>query len=713
VKIKIAFHFACFLLFACLLTSASGNAQTIAYRQNDLASDLAGLAHNLSPSLQNPWGMAFQPGQPFFIANSSNGRALSIDAAGGAGLLGFVVPNIAGTAPGTPAGIAADPNSFFGRPDLRTPFILVTEEGGIYEWGPDAQGNFPPQATLVFNDSRNGAVFKGVVLLNSSETAPAVAVTDFHGGFIEAFLPGLNPVALPGTFTDPNLPTGYAPFGIQTIGNQVFVTFALQDAAKRNPIFGGGNGIVSIFDTEGNFVRRFATGGTLDAPWGITKASASFGPFSNDILIGNVGDGTINAFDPATGNFAGQVLNGDGDAIINQGLHALTFRSDGFGDPNTLYLTAAIGHGVDGVFAAITPGFTSVTRVNAPTTADNTTARITATVAADAGNSGNPSGTIVFQDSSAVLGTIPLANGTATLDTVLSGVRIHHILALYSGDSHFLPGSSRADVQVTGPATRLTLIAPATATPGSSLILTANITSAGGIPTGQIVFLDGNTTLGTAALDDNGSATVRIASPAAGPHSLTASYAGDGKFAGSNSSAVTLTVASPDFSLSTAPLSAMVAAGQSTQFMLTITPAGGFANNVTFSCAPLTGITCSFNPATVTPANGAASTSLTVTTSANISRYGLVPPKLIGPESCLAALALFAILVLRSGNLRMARPPLLAATAVLAIVGLSLTLGGCGGYGSATPSNRGTALVNIVAQSGAISHTTTVSVTVQ
>jgi hypothetical protein len=102
VKIKIAFHFASFLLFACLLTAASGSAQTIAYRQNDLASDLPGLAHNLSPSLQNPWGMAFQPGQPFFTANSSNGRALSIDAAGGAGFLGFVVPNIAGTARALP-----------------------------------------------------------------------------------------------------------------------------------------------------------------------------------------------------------------------------------------------------------------------------------------------------------------------------------------------------------------------------------------------------------------------------------------------------------------------------------------------------------------------------------------------------------------------------------------------------------------------------------
>jgi uncharacterized protein (TIGR03118 family) len=107
------------------------------------------------------------------------------------------------------------------------PFILVTDEGTIFIWGPDARGDLPEEATLVVNNASRSAVYKAVAILNSSLTAPALAVTDFRGGFIDTFLPGFAPVALPGSFTDPNLPVGYAPFGIQVIGRQVFVTYAV------------------------------------------------------------------------------------------------------------------------------------------------------------------------------------------------------------------------------------------------------------------------------------------------------------------------------------------------------------------------------------------------------------------------------------------------------------------------------------------------------
>jgi hypothetical protein len=158
------------------------------------------------------------------------------------------------------------------------------------------------------------------------------------------------------------------------------------------------------------------------------------------------------------------------------------------------------------------------------------------------------------------------------------------------------------------------------AAPGSTITLTANINSPSGVPTGQIVFLDGNTSLGTSLLDGTGVATRRINTLAAGTHTLTASYHGDGKFGTSTSAGVTLDIANPDFSVGAAPPSASDIAGQSTQFILTVTPVGGFAGNVTLSCAPVTRITCSFSPATLTPANGAASTRLTVTTSAAVSR---------------------------------------------------------------------------------------------
>jgi uncharacterized protein (TIGR03118 family) len=712
VKHKIALCVVWCFLVGSLFGATNATAQTIGYRQTNLASNLPNVANNVTPALVNPWGIGFLSGQAFFIADNKVGRVTVHDATGvGVAPGAFIVSNAAGTGFETPTGLVADQNSFFGDPSLVKPFILVTEEGTILTWGPDARGDLPQQTTP--RRRRASAVYKGAAILNSSLTPPALAVTDFHGEFIETFLPGFVLVALPGSFTDPNLPADYAPFGIQVIGSQVFVAYALQDAAKHDPIFGAGNGIVSIFDMDGNFVRRFATAGPLNAPWGITQASANFGPFSSDILIGNVGDGTINAFDAANGNFVGQIKDGDGNAIVNSSLHGLIFGSDQIGDPNTLYFTAGIDNEQDGLFGAITTGLVSTTRVSVPPTQNGTPSTITVTVSAGPGSTVTPTGLVTIQDGATVVSTHAVINGVATFDAILSGVGTHVIQARYGGDATFLPSTSQIEAQVTGLATALTLMAPADAALGSTVTLTATINSPGGIPTGQIAFHDGNTNLGTFPLDGTGVAALRINTLAAGAHSLTASYAGDGKFDGSTSAAVTINIANADFSVGAAPSSAAVVAGQSTQFMLTITPAGGFANNVTFSCAPITGITCAFNPATVTPANRAASTTLTVTTSATVTRYGLLLFDLNSLGALLSTLALFRLLTWRCGNLRNARASLLTATAVLAIAALSVTLGGCGGYGSNTQPNRGTASIMVVAQSGAISHTTTVEVTVQ
>ena len=709
-KQKIAVYFSSFFLFGFLLAAASATAQTIGYRQTNLASNLPNVANQVTPGLVNPWGMAFLSDQPFFIADNKIGRVTSQDASGlGVAPGAFIVPNSDGTGFETPTGIVADQNSSFGSPSVVQPFVLVTEQGSIFTWGPDARGDLPQQATLV--RKRTSGVFKGVAILDSLLTAPALAVTDFHQGFIDTFLPGFAEVALPGSFTDPTLPAGYAPFGIQVIGRQVFVTYALQDALKQNPIFGAGNGIVSIFDMDGNFVRRFATAGALNAPWGITQASANFGPFSNDILIGNVGDGNINAFDPTSGQFVGQLLDGDGFALAEVGLHGLAFRADGFGDRNTLYFTSQFNNENDGLFGAITTGLVSLIRASAPDPTANASVTITASVAAGPGNPGAPTGTVTFLDGSTRLGAGPLVNGSATLDAIFTDVGIHAITAQYSGDGVFLPSSESIPLEVTGLPTMLALVAPQSAAPGSTVTLTATINSAGGIPTGQIVFHDGTTSLGTSPLNDAGLAILRIDTLAAGVHSLTASYAGDGKFGASTSVPETITVVSADFSFGATPGNATVTAGQSTQFMLTVTPAGGFANNVTFSCSPTTGITCVFNPATVTPVNAAASTTLTVTTSASVSRYALLMPELLGPGALLVALALFSFAMWRFRTVRIARASLLTATA--AIVALGLVMGGCGGYGSNAQPNRGTASVMVTAQSGAISHTTTVQVTVQ
>jgi uncharacterized protein (TIGR03118 family) len=373
VKLRIAFFLGSLFLFGITFAAVDASAQTIGYRQTNLASNLPNVANNVTPGLVNPWGIAFLSGQPFFIADNQPGHVTVHDSSGlGVGPGGFILPNAAGTGFDHPTGIVADQNSLIGGPSLVKPFILVTDEGTVFTWGLDAQGDIPQAATLRVDHSLFGAAYKGAAILNSSLTAPALAVADFHGGFIETFLPGFSRVALPGSFTDPNLPAGYAPFGIQVIGQQVFVTYGLQDAIKHDPVPGPGNGIVSIFDMDGNFVRRFSTAGALNAPWGVTQASANFGPFSNDILIGNIGDGNINAFDLATGNFVGKLKDGDGHAIARVGLHGLTFRSDGFGDPDTLYFTTQFQNADGGLFSAITTGLVSLTQASAPDTTTDT-----------------------------------------------------------------------------------------------------------------------------------------------------------------------------------------------------------------------------------------------------------------------------------------------------------------------------------------------------
>lgn len=712
-KPKLSGYLATTCLFVFLLAPSNLSAQTVAYRQTNLTSNLPNVANNIFLQLVDPWGIAFLPGQPFFIADNAVGRASSHDAAGiGVVPGGFTLPSADQTGFDTPTGIVADPNSSFGDSDLITPFILVTDQGTIFTWGLDARGDIPQHATLVRNNASTGAVYKGVAILNSTVTAPALAVTDFHGGFIDTFLPGFSPVALPGSFTDPNLPWGFAPFGIQVIGRQVFVTYAVQDTAKHDPVFAAGNGIVDIFDMDGNFVRRFATGGTLNAPWGVAQASGNFGPFSNDILIGNVGDGTINAFDPTTGDFVGKLNDGDGKELTEIGLHGLAFRADRFGGPNTLYFTSEVSSERDGLFGAITTGLVSRTKVSVPTTPTEAPVTITVDVSAGAGNSGTPTGSVEVRDGNVVLANPALSDGVATFTATLTGAGSHAISAKYRGDATFLSSSATTDAEITGLTTTLTLTAPANASPGATIILTASVTSSGGIPTGQIVFHDGNTDLGSSALDEAGVAVLRTNTLAPGVHSLTASYAGDDKFSASPSAAASIDIANPDFSLAASPHTASVIAGQSTQFVITVSPVGGFANDVTLSCSPAPGITCAFSPATVGTTRGAANANLTVTASSLVAAQKVAFPFLIHFWTFLLAVAGLALATSHHGRVRNIRVPPLGATAVAALAVFSSLAVGCGGAAE-NPSNHHTASIMVTAQSGAISHSTTVNVAVQ
>ena len=243
-----------------------------------------------------------------------------------------------------PSGIASDASGVFGTANSPIQYIVVTQTGAISGFS-TTNGRVPAQATILRDDSASGAVYTALALLYPDCCSPFAAVADFNDGTIHTFTNSFDSLDRPNAFQDPNLPAGYAPYGMQVIGNQLFITYALQDSAKRSPVSGAGNGVVDVFDTQGKFVRRFATGGNLNAPWGVALASANFGPFSGAILIGNSGDGTISAFDAASGDYLGQIRNGDGSVIANPGMRGLAFRADGLADANTLFFTADIANG--------------------------------------------------------------------------------------------------------------------------------------------------------------------------------------------------------------------------------------------------------------------------------------------------------------------------------------------------------------------------------
>jgi uncharacterized protein (TIGR03118 family) len=201
----------------------------------------------------------------------------------------------------------------------------------------------------MYDDGTGGAVYKGLALA-AMNGGNFLYATDFHNNKIDVFDSTFTKVTMPGAFTDPAIPAGFAPFGIQAIGSNLFVTYAMQDAAKHDDVAGAGRGMVDVYDTAGNLMQHFASGGALDAPWGIAQAPASFGSMSGAILIGNFGDGTINAFNASSGQ---------------PGLWGIAFGNDRSNQPsNTLFFAAGPNDEADGVYGRIDLNTTSTSGTN-------------------------------------------------------------------------------------------------------------------------------------------------------------------------------------------------------------------------------------------------------------------------------------------------------------------------------------------------------------
>src|SRR5215469_13716491 len=352
------------------------------YQRTILTSDIPGAAPNPDPVLSNAWGIAFNPHgsngpSPFWIADNATGCSTLYDGAGvpqtGNAFLGKVkIPlpgNVISTAckpaaPGTatpaaPTGLVFNSTPAFLVPGTSTQaaFIFDTEDGTISAW---AGGLTPPdQAVLAVDESGDKAVFKGLAFATNSSGTTLLFATNFRLARVEVFAPngstGYQRVTLSdGAFTDSNIPTGYAPFGIHNIGGVLFVTYALQNAMKHDDVAGQGHGFVDMFDADGHLIMRFAQRGQLNSPWGVERASMTFGDFSGLILIGNFGDGTINAYNNS-GSFVGTVRGASNKPLAIDGLWSLTLGGGMNSDPATLYFTAGPNGEMNGYFGTVAP----------------------------------------------------------------------------------------------------------------------------------------------------------------------------------------------------------------------------------------------------------------------------------------------------------------------------------------------------------------------
>ena len=343
-----------------------------AYLQTNLVSNIPGMAQVTDPNLRNPWGLSSSPpsssspASPIWAAdNNGNVSTLYSIANGAATPLGLVVQipapgNIPG---GTPTGtVFSGSSSFVVSKDGKSGsslFLFATEDGTIVGWNPTVDlfhGILAVDNSAAVDSAGDvGAVYKGLAI-DSASAGTHLYATNFRFATVDVFDSTFQPVKLAGSFSDLSIPAGFAPFGIQNLGGQLYVTYAKQNDAKHDDVKGPGNGFVDVFDLNGNLVRRFASQGTLNSPWGLAIAPSTFGHFHDHVLVGNFGDGRINGFDLATGKFTGQLGNGQGGAVQIDGLWGLRVGNGGRGgDPNFVYFAAGIHDEADGLFGSIQP----------------------------------------------------------------------------------------------------------------------------------------------------------------------------------------------------------------------------------------------------------------------------------------------------------------------------------------------------------------------
>ena len=322
------------------------------FTQTNLVSDGTVPAELIDPNLINPWGISTpSPTGPFWISDNNAGVTTFYSSSGGTTTKDgqVAIPPPGKTGAGTPTGqvFNSTGKGFEISQNGKTApalFIFATEDGTISAWNPDVN---PNSAVIAVDNSKggrpgDGAVYKGLAI-GTTKDGTFLYAANFRNGSVDMFNSKFQLVK---SFTDPTVPNGYAPFNVQVLDGKLFVTFAQQDATRHDDVAGAGHGFVDEFDLDGRKIERVASHGPLNSPWGLAIAPAGFGEFSNDLLVGNFGDGTINVFS-RTDQFLGKLDRPNGKPFHETDLWALLANG------NNILFTAGLANESHGLFGSL------------------------------------------------------------------------------------------------------------------------------------------------------------------------------------------------------------------------------------------------------------------------------------------------------------------------------------------------------------------------
>jgi uncharacterized protein (TIGR03118 family) len=348
-----------------MATAAPANS----FKQTNLIANKASFGAKLvDPNLKNAWGLASGPATPIWVSDNNSGKATVYMGGvnGGPVSLALTVPVPGANPTGQVFNSATKAFPVGGSKGSPAIFIVDTDStGSTQSPGQIEAWNGGPK--FVVEDSPAGgaggktpakAVFKGLALAPSTKAGPELFAADVANAAVDVFNKNFASMSTPGEFKDPKLPKGYAPFGIQMLGGKLYVSYGKQNAAKTDVVPGAGLGVVDVYTVNGKLVHHLVSNGSaspLNEPWGLAIAPTRFGPFAGDLLVGNLGNGRINAFNPTTGKFLGTLDGTNGKPIVNNGLWGLRVGNSAFGGSSSLVFSAGPNGYANGVVGVLNP----------------------------------------------------------------------------------------------------------------------------------------------------------------------------------------------------------------------------------------------------------------------------------------------------------------------------------------------------------------------